>query len=566
MEKVFWILFSISVALGSCGSLRYLTGISVLFSTSAAALSALFTYLLGRRISRGSLMDSKSVALWVILGAVWLSLLLVLIGSKGRTGLYTLNSQDVASHLAFMGGFIYKSGDAYHGFVSLYGLVGAMVRGLNVHIVDALAVSIYSTLAVGLLMIGLATVVALRSGGNRSIEVGVGLLAASAALLLIDIPIIFYKIGEGFWAHITSIIVLAGLWAGYTVVSAPFARISIAVGSIALYRFAYGLNLGDLVATTAILTLIESKHLGRLRFATMGGAAALLLTSILCYQKLLPLGEMNGGIIPIDIQGSLFYSAILLFGIVGALFIARTSGRSSESIRFLLFPVLFCSVSMLAEFGYHQAGLPERYYSYKYGVHRVILLSFAGAVAFTSIAFNVVRNVRTSRITVLLSTTLAGIVLAGSAGLYGTYKHYGLGLGPFLVSPRKSFPDPLFSDQLAGTIQTVLAREGKSYHGTLARTWGGIMFLNGFMLHKEHGEGTKEIAENMTMQGLPPPPPNSCVFWIRSGLFRTQPPVPLPELDRSINSFQARSDKVCIRKKDHVGKTYALCYVCGQAA
>ena len=169
MEKVFWILFSISVALGSCGSLRYLTGVSVLFSTSAAALSALFTYLLGRRISRGSLMDSKSVALWVILGAVWLSLLLVLIGSKGRTGLYTLNSQDVASHLAFMGGFIYKSGDAYHGFVSLYGLVGAMVRGLNVHIVDALAVSIYSTLAVGLLMIGLATVVALRSGGNRSI-------------------------------------------------------------------------------------------------------------------------------------------------------------------------------------------------------------------------------------------------------------------------------------------------------------------------------------------------------------------------------------------------------------
>jgi hypothetical protein len=379
-------------------------------------------------------------------------------------------------------------------------------------------------------------------------------------------PVIFYKIGEGFWAHITSIIVLAGLWAGYTVVSAPIARIAIAIGSIALYRFSYGLNLGDLVATTALLIIVESKNLGRLRYVALAAGPILLAISAMCYRKLLPLGEMNGGIIPLDITESLLYSAILLSGLAAILFTARASGRAPEGIRFLIFPIIFCAVSMLAEVAYHQAGLPERYYSYKYGVHRVILLSFAGAVAFTWVGSNITRNVIPLRIASVTSTLIAALVLTGSIGLYNTYKHYSLGLGPFLISPRKTFPDPLFSDQLAETIQDVLDREGKTYHGTLARTWGGIMFLNGYMLHKEHGEGTKEIAESMTTQGLPPPPPNSCVFWIRRGLFRTPPPLPFPELTRSIDSLEARSDKICLRKKDHVGKTYALCYVCSQNA
>jgi hypothetical protein len=86
------------------------------------------------------------------------------------------STNSITSHLALKGGTSCKSRDAYHEFLSLEILIVAPVRGLNAHIIDTLAVPIYSPFAVGLLRIGLAVVVARRSDGDHFKGVGVGFL------------------------------------------------------------------------------------------------------------------------------------------------------------------------------------------------------------------------------------------------------------------------------------------------------------------------------------------------------------------------------------------------------
>ena len=88
------------------------------------------------------------------------------------------------------------------------------------------------------------------------------------------------------------------------------------------------------------------------------------------------------------------------------------------------------------------------------------------------------------------------------------------------------------------------------------------MFLNSFMLHKELGEASKEIAENMIVRGLTNPPPSACVFWLRDGYFRNPPPLPLEELRTAISAFEQRNDKICVKRRDTRGKRYTLCHLC----
>jgi hypothetical protein len=66
----------------------------------------------------------------------------------------------------------------------------------------------------------------------------VSLLAtASLCFLYITNTLLFYNIGEGFWAHVTSLVVLASAWAGYTLVAQPWLRLGIIFLTLALYRF-----------------------------------------------------------------------------------------------------------------------------------------------------------------------------------------------------------------------------------------------------------------------------------------------------------------------------------------
>lgn len=320
--------------------------------------------------------------------------------------------------------------------------------------------------------------------------------------------------------------------------------------------------------TVALLFMLEAKHVGRYRYAMMCGAAMLGAVGLVCYYNLLPRAQLNGGIVQMSIERSLISSAMLVIGLVATLVYRRRSrtGESSYQAteRFMIFAILFCSVSLVAECAYLCAGLPRQYYIYKYGLHRVLILSFALPVAFTWLMGQFIRELRSSVRRVTPAVCSLALVCVGATGLYECYKIYRLGLDVFLSPINRAFPDPLFSDPIAQTINDTLTQKGSSYHGTLAVNWPSVMFLNSFMLHKELGEVAKDRAEGMLMRGLTHPPPAACVFWLRDGYFRNPPPLPLEEVRLSIATFEQRKDKKCVRSRDAQGRRYTLCHVCGE--
>lgn len=589
MTTIFWLLFSIVSALVSTSALRYLTGLSLVPSCGIVCGLGVITLglILSKRLalltadnnsSAATLSKSPSNLLlqataqrqlaWAALGSTWIALVLVTVGSKGRTGLFSLYSQDVASHLAYAGEFIYKSGSIYHGFVGLYGTIGLLVQLFGLHTIDAIAFAIYGLLALSLLLMACPIIEVARTTSPRWLYRIVSILACTLFFFLLDLPLFFYNIGEGFWAHITSIVVLFGLWAGYTVVASARARISLAIVSILLYRFSYGLNLGDLVCTVSLIVWLEAAHLARFQRAMRLTAAALLAASVVCYYKLLPLAYLYGGVVQVDTKASIASSVVLIAGLYGALlYLRRTQGDNTDSpivVRFLLFPIIFSSISTLAELTYDIADLPERYYSFKYGVHRVMVLSFAAPIALMTVLLRWTQrlNDRFSYRSIYM-LVIAALVTGGSCGLYNCYKIYRLGMSPLLIPASRHFPDPLFSDAIAEAISTTLDKRGSTYHGTAAFNWSSVMFLNSFMLHKQHGEAAKELAEGMSTQGLTHPPPAACVFWIKDGYFRNPPPLPLEEVRASIASLEQRPDKSCFRARDGQGRRFSLCHVCG---
>ena len=563
MPKLFWALFSLLITMCSWGIIRLFTNASVELSFWFGLVAGALFLGMSLRVLRSERSSLKELIIALTLWGSWAAILYSTVFCKGHRGLYALNSMDVASHISILGEFTHKNPNVYHGFVSLYGIAGTLTHVFGIETMNALSIALYGSLGLTALFIAVAMSGATRNETVHSLS-WVSLLAtAPLCFLYITNTLLFYNIGEGFWAHVTSLVVLAGAWAGYTLVAQPWLRLGIIFLTLALYRFFYGLNLGDLVVASALLVGIESLRLKSTpRFLGFLTSLCLLGAGWKAYQKLIPLSEINGGIVPTPLTYSLDATTYMLGGCLGALLLLRSEKTNARAIRFLLYPFAFACVSFFAEKLYHVTGMPVRYYSYKYGLHRSVLLAFTAPGTFFFLTSYALRSWKDSKGKVIVAVVCVLTLYHGTKHLAASYVNYQSGLGLYLTQRKKIYPDQLYSDALVKTINAILAKEQKQYHGTLGTQWASILFLNAYMLHNELGMDAMKRSTDIMYYGMQYPPPGSCVFWLNKGPFYSPAPLPLYELRASMATFGADEHKRCVKRQSEIGKLFNVCYLC----
>lgn len=112
--------------------------------------------------------------------------------------------------------------------------------------------------------------------------------------------------GEGFFAHIFSLIIIVFAWILYGFIQSPLVRMTGLVACIFLYRFTYDLNLPDLFLCLAAACAIEGcdqqnpKWMRTVFFIAIPIALGI---GWLSFQKLIPvIINLDGGIIPPDMK------------------------------------------------------------------------------------------------------------------------------------------------------------------------------------------------------------------------------------------------------------------------
>ena len=555
------------LSLSGGGILRYCSGIEISTASFLSLLGGLIFALLAfyktpLNTSRRSII-ARPVLATLALIIFWSYLIIICIYKQAPGGLFAVGGADNASHLGLIGEFVSHAHRVYNGFVIFAGLVGGLVSCFNLETADALSIAIYGSAILATSFLALTVSCCIGSASLSAFTSSLVAALVTLGFISIFTPLTYYNVGEGFWPHITSFAVLAAAWAGQACLSSPVTRIVGLLASIALYRFFYGLNLADLSLTSAILICTEARYFARIgRAFTFSLSLLLFAMGIYAYLQILPLATIGGGITLHNRQLALTMTALTAICAIVSWLLAHRIDKAI-AFNFIAFPLVFSLISAGAEWLYDLNELPNRYYIFKYGLHRTLLLSIASPlIVGTSIAITLTAIHRT-RGALLLIVALCLATTVATYNLYEAYSAYRGELGFLLAQQgKRKSPELLFSKTVVSTIRNVLKKEDKSYIGTIGTQFPSIPFLNTYMNFNRDGHSAIFKALALMDQGISNPPAGGCVFWLKRGPFHSTP-IHFPNAHNSIQAYDAMEKKVCLKKIDERGRPFKLCYLCG---
>jgi len=205
--------------------------------------------------------------------------------------------------------------------------------------------------------------------------------------------------------------------------------------------------------------------------------------------------------------------------------------------------------------------LPERYYIFKYGLHRTLLLSIAAPLMIGVTVVTALSTIRRSVGMASLSLALFLGAATASYQVYESYSSYRTDLNLFLTSNgRRRLPELLFSKVLVSSIREVLEKEGKPYMATIGTQFPSIPFLNTYMNFARDGHSSIFRALAVMDNGIPTAP-SGCVFWLKRGPFHSTP-LHFPNVHNSIMAYDSLKSKQCFKRVDERGRSFKICYVC----
>ncbi len=254
---------------------------------------------------------------------------------------------------------------------------------------------------------------------RRSGAIGVLLVLVVAVIPFegVLLPVLHLLQGEGYYPQLWGLLPLLAAWIGYSAVENPLGRAIVLLLSIVVYRYTYTLNLGELVATAAVLAGVEFSHLlprhEARRWAILGCLGLGTLASYRIFSTLLVLLQ-NGG----ATKSTNVWCVIAATALMGA-FLAAEAGREptgSARARSAAFAALFSLIAAIMQTIYLLSGLPEFYYFYKFGIHP-LWIATAAAVVHLPAALLKVQRMRYGRVrrAVLLSVGSIALCIGGVA-------------------------------------------------------------------------------------------------------------------------------------------------------
>ena len=500
-----------------------------------------------------------------------------MLGIPAMQGLVSTGGGDAGNHAALRADFVTRTPGTYQGFTVFHTVTYGLEQLFGQDAFASFRATFYLVPAV----LAVALTVGLEAAVGRLGRTGRALVVAQVALLAATVAVwphlllrlLHYHQGEGFYAHLFGLVPLVLAWLAYALPGAAWARCGALAVFTVLYRYTYGLNLGDFLFTCGVLVLLEgTTSLGpKYRRWAWPVGLALLAAAAYAYWRLLPLAHVSGGFVPHAHERALRVQAWTVAGLLVVRFLIPR-GEGVER-RLLDFALLFGGVNAGVQGAYLWAKLPIDYYFLKYGLHALVLL-LSAAMLVASARFGALPHLGTesprgrawSVGLALLVTVLLVEVTRGwgrSFKVYDhTYEERVRGTPPF------QYLDALEDRGGSALIRRVLRERGKRFGGLLTPSWPRLNFSNVALGWVPEDWQARNGHWSVFKNGAVKEAPGTCVFWESSEAdwesYRRIAAEGYPHLEAGVRRLHALPGREC---QDHPapwvpGGTRTLCYRC----
>ena len=448
---------------------------------SSAALALAFLPAL-RSSGAFSKRDRWLFRLGLVAAAVFTFLLLF---NRWFGGLVVIVDGDSGTHVALRDQFATYSPGEYAGFVTFYALTWWIERLVPSAFVSFATCFYIAAILYAVLPLCAAITTLQTSRRPRSAFLLVAIVWI-AVLYFLAIPLFHYHQSEGFFVHVFGVAPLLALWLADGLVRPPRLRLICFALGIAAYRFTYGLNLGDLLLVAAVIVGLEARacttrRLAWCLFAVV--AFGLVIAARYCYQRLEPLWQLDGWIIPPDLRKAAL-AEWLLVAVCGLPLVIpslRARLRGTGIGRLVRVPIAFGAINATVVTWMLWHPPLKIYYLAKYNLHALWLLAaativlLAALVGSTSVQPSPSRRRRASvAIVGLAATTIAaGTLWWRAIVVYRPgFLERAWGRPPFRVL------HPLADLGAWMRIERVLKHEHKRFGGYLTTYYPVMNFMN----------------------------------------------------------------------------------------
>jgi hypothetical protein len=416
-------------------------------------------------------------------------------------------SADAGFHMTTYHHFVNAAPNAYSGFVSLYGVWNAIER-----VTGDLTTAARVTWVLGVIVVAVVPAMiafAASAGLERRARIAGGVTCLVAGLVVqrwLVLPLEAFHHGSGFWPHVFALVPLFCLWLADAVVQPPLSRVAALCVAAILYRFSYGLNLPDLLATLALVLALEA--LGRLRrplrAAFAVAAIAVAVAAAQAYAVLRPVLDRPGWIVDNDLALVFRGEAWGLAALVCALAWPRDGEPGGTLARSLRVPILFTASNLFFMYAIERHPPSTDYYVDKHSFHAVVLLASAFVVLASLVAARLAR--RLAWRAVVVAVGCAALVAVSQLRLRAGFASYQPMFAELLAGrPPFQYLNPWVDPEAVARIRRVLAQSpGKKFGGYLAPFWPMTIFTNSLYDIGDKIFWARPHAE---------PARGTCVFW-----------------------------------------------------
>jgi hypothetical protein len=488
-EAVLLSLFLLFLPFCGAGVLR--AGLGVGFNIGAVLAALATVVLVAAAATTGAVRigDRRVAASASIVTAVLGGLFVWALYPRAFDGLVTLGGIDAGHHVALQRLFVERDPGAQHGLVAWYALTYGLQVVFGFDSFESFRASYYAIVAAVSVYLVAACITAVRNGrveSSRAAQVALAILVALAivAAFSILLPALHYHQSDGYFAHLFGLVPLLAGASMFAVSRSSGVRVLVLLGVIVAYRYSYGLNLGDLAATSAVLLALEVRGAGRIpggRVVLLMLAAGALLAAVYAYIQLWSVLPVWGAIKRPGLRAALA-GEVILTGMLLAMLLGSAGSRcllGPAGVRLLQYAAIFGIVNVSAQAVMLALGVPREYYMVKYHLHGVVLTLCTAVAATAAIAGRVLGDTEREGVTGFTGALGMGIALGIAVAALA------VGYGPYLPSfaervrgtPPWRELQPLADREAWRRIERTLAVEGASFGGLLAPSTG----LSGFM-------------------------------------------------------------------------------------
>ena len=426
----------------------------------------------------------------VLCGILFGGLFSIALWQSRYYGMPALGGADAANHLLMQESFIRSDSQTYSGFTIWYGLsIWLELLGVGGSF-ECYRAIIYAIPPLFFGLIGFAAAAIFGRVGIVTFYFYAFLIITSWLAFLARFH---YFQSDGFFGNLLSLLPVAFTWLAWSCTNSLPARLGLSLCGLLLVRFTYGLNLGDLALTLALLALLEPIK----AFWRAALSIFLLALAAYFYMLLTPvIWQSSGGIIPYGVTRDAVALSLLSFVL---LCLIPMDGRPNTN-RSRTFCGVFGAVSTSAALLYKFTTPAPQYYVFKYLFVCAFLVS---TVTLLHICANFVRLRQLAVTRLVLICCCFGISIWMQHRSLSPYQR---SLSERLSSDsRTRFLQPLLDRDVLEGIKTTLTTSQMDFGGYLTGSWPQSAFLNALLKHPL-GLAQYRAGELQNERGY-------CIFW-----------------------------------------------------